>query len=224
MTDVPDIEVGRYALRTFKIDYNRLELKSMTQGSSESTHWRHGTCEATCLIRNHIAPYEGCSCGIYGTLNLDSLIRQYAFTARDIVAVFAAEGKTIVGEVGLRTAAARVVAWWSPLRGVRRICEVQCEGAKKFDDLDTMLAAYGFPPVEAATAFKRPRKRRVSPIFSSALWFLWCLWFLTWDVYDAWIEVDEHRYELAWLNGGFSLIMVFLAWTYYRRLRARAGW
>lgn len=60
---------------------------------------------------NHPAPDISCTCGIYGSLSLEHLQGQYR-GARDLVAVIAAEGNTVVGTHGLRTERARVVAFW----------------------------------------------------------------------------------------------------------------
>lgn len=112
MTDelLPDIEVGRYALRTFKLRDGK--LGSLFQ----SFTWDDGTAIATCLGKGkggkHEAPAENCHCGLYGTLTLEHLESQYRSQALNCVAVMAAEGVTYLGDKGLRTAAARIVAYW----------------------------------------------------------------------------------------------------------------
>ncbi len=148
----PDIEIARYGLRTFEI--NDGELASMAIVGS---HWQGGTCEAKCFrnsmqygfvsdITNprHKSPDEGCTCGIYATVTLQSLQEQY-MAATKLVTVIAAEGKTIIGDRGMRTSAARIVAYWSPSRRIRKVCKKQCVGAKHFKDLDEMLVAYNLP-------------------------------------------------------------------------------
>ena len=102
-------EVARYALRTFVIRDG--QLSSVIKGGG---HWNEGVCEAVCLAEDHEAPAPGCRCGIYGALSLQTLYSQYPKAASRIVAVIAAEGKTMLGTVGLRTAAARVVASGAP--------------------------------------------------------------------------------------------------------------
>jgi hypothetical protein len=145
---IDDIEIARYALRTFTVGANSDELSSVAMSGS---YWRNGTCEAECLAGGdrqrpmHPAPHEGCTCGIYGTLSLDSLTRQFTYQSTHLVTVIAAEGKTIIGDKGLRTAAARVVAYWSPDKKIRKICKKQLGDAKKFDNLYDMLAAYDVP-------------------------------------------------------------------------------
>jgi hypothetical protein len=138
-----DIEVARYALRTFEVDYDAEVLRSAVK---PGWHWHNGTCVAKCLRRHkHKAPHQRCSCGIYGTLTLEHLMRQFSGYATQLVAVIAAEGTTIIGDVGLRTAAARVVAYWTSSFDIHQICEKWCAAAKGFEDLDEMLAAYNFP-------------------------------------------------------------------------------
>ncbi len=80
--------------------------------------WEDGTCKAVCHTYGprgskepHEAPDKDCSCGIYGSLSYVDLLSQFRPEAYFIVAVIAAEGKTIIGDRGLRTAFARVVAY-----------------------------------------------------------------------------------------------------------------
>lgn len=168
MSEIPDIEVARYALRTFNVREGRLMPVAMLVDA-----WKGGVCEAECVPnpwtmsytysalgalaalmgddvpvpdRNHDAPAEGCHCGIYGCLTIERLRRQYPLECMDIVTVIAVEGKTIIGEIGLRTQAARIVAYWSPVKSVRKICADTCQGAKWFASLDDMLTAYRFEP------------------------------------------------------------------------------
>lgn len=166
MSDIPDIEVARYALRTFNVTSGRLMPVAMTVDA-----WKDGVCQAECVPNpwtnsysglgalaavlgydtpvpapDHDAPADGCHCGIYGCLTIDRLKRQYPVECMSIVAVIAVEGNTIIGEIGLRTQAARIVAYWSPEKDVRKICAETCGGAKGFAALDDMLAAFGFEP------------------------------------------------------------------------------
>lgn len=167
MSEMPDIEVARYALRTFNVKDGRLMPVAMPVEDA----WKGGVCQAECVPnpwtmtygalgalsvlmgddvaapdRKHDAPAEGCSCGIYGCLTIDRLVKQYPLQCMGIVAVIAVEGNTIIGEIGLRTQAARIVAYWSPKREVRKICAGTCDRAIGFAKLDDMLAAYGFEP------------------------------------------------------------------------------
>lgn len=169
MTELPDIEVARYALRTFSIDRVCGTLKSV---SLPGDHWVGGACIAQCLREEfrqkfgsylscgedpgpHTSPPKSldtnCDCGIYGANTADHLYGQYPRHCRELIAVIAAEGNTLIGDVGLRTAAARVVAYWSPSQEVRRICVDACPGAKAFTALDAMLADYGFEPATRLT-------------------------------------------------------------------------
>lgn len=158
MTELPDIEVARYALRTFNTAGNTLQSIVIP-----GDHWAGGVCIAKCHREDflgdradidhpgpHTSPPESlktrCQCGIYGCLTVDALRWQYPRQSRKLIAVIAAEGPTIIGDTGLRTSAARVVAFWAPDRELRRICLNSCPDARVFDALDVMLADYGFPP------------------------------------------------------------------------------
>jgi hypothetical protein len=144
-------EVARYALRTFALDgYNRqlLPVREQTPSWRKHSVWRGGECMAYCeLGRLHAAPADDCDCGIYGATNLGSLLMDYPHLASRIVAVIAAQGATIIGTEGLRTAAARVVAYWckpTPQPDLaREIFAEQCPHAVAFTDCDAMLATYG---------------------------------------------------------------------------------
>lgn len=147
VTELPDIEIARYGLRTFK-------LRDGTLGSVVKNHaWTGGTAIAQCLASPgtalglieppHEAPHEDCACGIYATLNFTMLARQYGDDAKRSVAVIAAEGTTIIGDKGLRTAAARIVGWWAVDDDAAK-SYAQCDGATRHDDVNALLEAFGF--------------------------------------------------------------------------------
>ena len=139
-TVVDNIQVARYALRTFAIRDGNLESVIQRGGG----HWTEGVCVAHCLAHpDHVAPEADCRCGIYGALTLGVLQRQYQeFTCR-IVTVIAAEGKTMLGTIGLRTAAARVVAYWcTEGREDAAICAQQFPDARRFFDAVVMARLY----------------------------------------------------------------------------------
>lgn len=146
MTD--DIEVARYALRTFRVDYGILKSVSF-----KGDCWTNGVCEAECEISMTLGytphhgpvPELGCSCGIYGSLSVEHLVEQFARECGDLITVIAAEGQTIIGPRGLRTQYARVVAYWSPWRSVRKMCRRQFLDACSHRTLDKMLDAYLLP-------------------------------------------------------------------------------
>lgn len=147
-----DVEVGIYALRTFKI-YPRNQLGSIVQSVG---HWHDGVCVARCTINHdpdHQPPAERCSCGIYAFFGVEELMSQYGDCARHIVAVIAAEGLTTIGTKGLKTAAARVVAYWCDTGERAAVCEKCCPGARRFYDRDVMARVYGLngePPGEGS--------------------------------------------------------------------------
>ncbi len=225
---VPDIEIGRYALRTFRVDYLRHELQAVTRGPH---HWKGGTCVAKCVkpyemlipVGPHEPPHKDCTCGIYGTLTLSSLA-QFGKYMNELVTVMAAEGKTIIGDVGLRTSAARIVAYWSPIRGIRKICEKQFPGATNFTDLSNMLTYYSLSYGDPWISFvSLPKKPRINPLVSSVLWCIWCLAFVLWDVEIGVEKILVHQYLWAMIEAFNALLMGVLFWLNYRRLRARLG-
>ena len=148
---VPDIEVGRYALRTFRVNRQHKKLMSLFQHHD----WENGTAIATCRRSvegwgPHEVPAENCTCGLYGTLTLQQLEHEYRFQAKRCVAVFAAEGTTFIGTKGLRTAAARIVAYWCWDEADALVFAHQCPDATRFLGIHLMLAQYGFPEYEEA--------------------------------------------------------------------------
>ena len=159
MTDEVGLEVDRFALRTFQVT----PAGRLASISVSGDHWADGTCSAQCLKDDvnffgwwrgeanipHKAPGWDCRCGIYGSLNLANLIRQYPHHARSIVAVIAAEGQTIIGSRGLRAQYARVVAFWTPERSIKRRASKQFRGAEYYKRCSKMLAAYGLERGEA---------------------------------------------------------------------------
>lgn len=148
-----DIEVGRFAVRTF--NFTGGELCAVARGAG---FWLSGTCEATCqnvitgmtmqtVVPGHVVPVEECRCGIYACLTVEKLREQYRIQAAHIIAVLAAEGRTILGPVGLRTARARIVAYWTPWfdRPVINAARHQFPDAAHYSHLNAMLEAYNLP-------------------------------------------------------------------------------
>lgn len=209
-----DIEIGRYALRTFRIDYKHRELRSLTQhpriGSSE---WKNGTCEARCRYSKHAAPHKYCSCGIYGTNTLEGL-RQFGLYPHELVTVFAAEGDTIIGDTGLRTANARVVAYWARARGARKICKQSLPDAKCFTTIDDMLTAYRLP-------YGGPQHRWGMPAFRVFLMIMMWIYFalFIWDGIAACRYTIHHDWWMVALDLGASLLMGWCAAINFYRLR-----
>lgn len=169
MSEVLDLEVGRYALRTFRFSDD--DFLPILNTPNRGGWTREGTCVATCFSPPnyprdlHEAPCLECECGIYGSHSLQDLHAQYSY-AWYFVAVIAAEGKTIVGSRGLRTERARVVAYWirgnSPndfprLYSSRSLCSVAYErptgvhdvcrksfgNAREWDNLEAMTEHFG---------------------------------------------------------------------------------
>jgi hypothetical protein len=160
--DPLDIHIETYALRTFAIRDGRADSVVQQQGN----YWKGGVCVAKCLHHDdpeHIAPMPSpCRCGIYGCLSIGVLRRQYPEYCARIITVVECEGKTMLGTVGLRTAAARVVAYWcaepaprwgrgkpgdpAPSRGDKseeEICVRDFPDARRFRDVGIMARLYG---------------------------------------------------------------------------------
>ncbi len=161
-----DIEIGRLALRTFRTAKGTLD--SIVRGYT----WEGGVAIAECLRSDSSPPCksppgEACTCGVYGTLTIDQLYREYASYAAKCIAVIAAEGETIIGDRGLRTAAARIVAYWASdgfdgwrytEADARDVFAKQCPDAIRFSTVEEMLEAYHFPkelPRNVDWAWKR---------------------------------------------------------------------
>jgi hypothetical protein len=171
--EVVALEYGRCALRTFT--YN-LDYENFGSVSAYGNHWARGSCTARCLAgsvsyypfispqRDHDAPNEHCSCGVYGTLTLEHLVGQYPHEATAVVAVIAAEGQTIIGDLGLQTARATVVAYWLAHQtppwtwleyraldiphqydGLPVVAARQFKDGRHFLRMEDMLREYGFP-------------------------------------------------------------------------------
>jgi hypothetical protein len=137
-----DIAVGLKGLRTFKVVDDQLASVVV------AGHWAKGACIATCMSNpndpTHEVPAKGCSCGIYAANSLTALFRQFREEARQIICVIAAEGPTVTGQTGLRTAAARIVAWWAaePDGPEAAVCARECPGARRFYDAEFMARIY----------------------------------------------------------------------------------
>lgn len=169
--EVVDLEVARYGLRTFEVKGGlHGGLKSLFQ----ETYWNNGVMEAECRASSfdiiqwrwhnkgeHRVPAKYCGCGIYATVSLQSLIAQYPEQMLDNgVAVVAAEGETIIGDRGMRTSAARIVAYWAPTKKTRRTYRRTCGSeARYFRKMSEMLKAYGFPPCPSFPDVPRQARR-----------------------------------------------------------------
>jgi hypothetical protein len=169
---VSDLEVARYALRTFRPVANEEERDNggwsffkpqpteLASVSAPGPNWLDGTCTAQCKIDTamtawrddppgppHQAPHEDCHCGVYGALTLERLQYQYSHYTQTNIAVIAAEGQTLIGTRGLRTQYARVVAYWC-LPQLQEIAAKQFADAKHYTDTGHMLNDYHIPQKE----------------------------------------------------------------------------
>lgn len=175
---IGEVEVARYGVRTFGIDTRHRQLLPLAPGGIAYARlrreqvWAGGTCRAVCWRNpHHVAPVDDCTCGIYAATSLQALHEQYRRPAQRIVAVIAAEGPTIIGERGMRTSAARVVAYWCAptpaMATAREVMATECAGAVPYDDIDAMLVAHHIrmtppptPPVAERPATLRARLTR----------------------------------------------------------------
>lgn len=170
--ETDDIEVARYGLRTFNTQAGVLGSVAIT-----GCHWEDGVIEAKCMkgdtIRmamwgdeeqlvpiTHKAPHKHCSCGAYATVTLQSLVSQYAAKAQYNIAVVAAEGPTIIGSRGMRTSAARVVAYWTPDtregKFAKAVYERVCGSeVPHYTDVREMLKAFNFEKYEHPLPWER---------------------------------------------------------------------
>lgn len=134
--------VGLFALRTFRVS---IEGHLLPVGCTD-TSWITGSCIAECG-RNHLAPADDCTCGIYSLQNLNELRVQYA-SARRVVAVVALEGQVIQGVKGTRAQAARVIDLWlnAGPRGLpleqRDLLRQNLPDVRFHTDLQQMLSRY----------------------------------------------------------------------------------
>ncbi len=157
-----DIEIGRFGLRTFRVDRDGQLLPI---GAGDRFDWKDGVCFAECKVGAfHRPPAAGCSCGIYSFHTLEDLRSQYG-AADDVVAVVAPEGLARIGGNGLVSERARVVALWTAdPRLTELVRSAVSENIQPYTDLDTMVvdhhlrftatppAAEDFPPARHAAA------------------------------------------------------------------------
>jgi hypothetical protein len=133
-----------FGLRTFRLRDGKLDSVVV------SGNWEGGLCEAVCMVeKDHVAPADGCKCGIYATHSLRALMAQYSEHANRIVAVIQAVGRTVNGPTGFKTAKAEVVAYWL---GEQRFdddslseadaCDEQWLGVRRWRDLDLMIKRF----------------------------------------------------------------------------------
>lgn len=166
-----DPEVQRYALRSFDTSYGR--LKSLFQAFC----WENGVAIATCSkgkCPDDAVPVAECACGLYGHLTLDLLVGDYRVHARKNVAVFEAEGRTIIGPRGLKTKAARIQGYWCATLTEKDVYDHHAPEAKHFACIDELLKAYHFPAYDPTSTVEGPfplyRDTRRNERDGDALW------------------------------------------------------
>jgi hypothetical protein len=118
--------------------------------------WVEGWNIATCRRgREHAAPAQGCACGFYAYAHPAFTRRQP--TARQVLAVVAAQGPMEVGTRGARVGQARVEAIWFG----RRVSDALAERMRRqyptvliYRDQAAML---GYLPLTPLETFRPPR-------------------------------------------------------------------
>lgn len=174
-----EVEIGRHALRTFVVQEGKLRSVvqptywdsgamvaeclrqreipvrvSMDALPSRTANGYFSYGVATRMIPSPCddTPGEHCHCGLYGTVSLSPLIAQYGSHARRSIAVIAAEGPTRIGSRGLRTSAARIVAYWVHPRydDHLKAYEATCPDATFYLSLEAMLKHYDIEAEPAA--------------------------------------------------------------------------
>jgi hypothetical protein len=163
----PELMIGLYALRTFVVAKfaftdedavnlaedltadDKVERPRLSSLADSGAHWKDGQCIARCKKNaDHEAPADGCTCGVYATNTIAALFAQYEAQARKLVAVIATQGLTVKGDVGLKTSAARILAYWignPDVGGSSReaeVCKRDAPGARRFFDLRLMAKLY----------------------------------------------------------------------------------
>ncbi len=137
---VAEPAVGVFALRTFRVSVNGY----LVPASQYSDEWATGTAIARCG-KDHQAPDDDCTCGLYSMRDLHQLTTQYK-AARGLLAVVALEGQTIQGTKGWRSQAARVVDVWTAPRAVPaaqlELLRAHLPGVRFHTDAHGMLAQY----------------------------------------------------------------------------------
>jgi len=131
-----------FGLRTFKAVDGK--LSSVVVGTG---YWEDGMCDAICVSHkddlDHVAPAEGCHCGIYAAYTLRLLVTQYKEEAEKIIAVVKATGTTITGDDGFKTRQAEVVAYWAADNTAEeKACDAHCPDARRWFDRDLMIAIF----------------------------------------------------------------------------------
>lgn len=255
-----DIQVGCYGLRTFKVHTKY----GLTPLNYEGPYWKDGKCIAECLADSsariramfadgtlripegatleamfslHKAPHMDCRCGAYAARTMEGLFQFASTQMRDLVTVVAAEGTTIIGQYGLRTEAARIVAYWTPKKGIAKICAEQCgEDATRWESLDAMLANYklewggpnlaGLPwhlmfPNRTTQAPERKRNwvfRMVTSRPWHATWTVLCAIFFVSDVSTAVRTGELHHWLSMTVNIASALLMIWWGRLNFQRL------
>lgn len=151
-----EIEVGRHALRSFK--YANGKLMSLYKDFS----WDGGVAVAKCMATHPCdeCPSFDCNCGLFGSVTITHLMTNYKEHAVKGIAVIAAEGMTLIGDTGLRTSAARIVAYWADEEHKVDFA-TNCPEAKAYAELNCMLADYKFE--EWVGEFPPPKIRYDAP-------------------------------------------------------------
>ncbi|HVX45404.1 MAG TPA: hypothetical protein VHC49_16045 [Mycobacteriales bacterium] len=151
-----------YAVRTFRVSTDDGSLVPIAQ-SGQFQAWRSGRAEAVCArSRDHVAPDEDCTCGLYAFGSLAELERQYVQTRR-VMAVVACHGKVISGTKGVRAQHARVVALWVDPNLPRALIDKvrsRYSQVPMFSDREVMLAEFPVSDLDTYSTGRQPFRSR----------------------------------------------------------------
>lgn len=152
-----------YAVRTFRVSTDDGSLIPIAQ-SGQFQAWRSGAADAVCArAREHVAPDEDCTCGVYAFGSVEELERQYVQTRR-VLAVVACHGKVISGTKGVRAQHARVAALWldpgMPRTLVQKVRQRYAH-LPVFTDREAMLAEFPVSRLETYTEGPQPFRNRL---------------------------------------------------------------
>lgn len=151
-----------YAVRTFRISTDDGSLVPIAQ-SGQFQAWRSGRADAVCArSRDHVAPDEDCTCGLYAFGSTAELERQYVQTRR-VLAVVACHGKVISGTKGVRAQHAGVVALWIDPNMPRLLIDKvrsRYPHVPMYSDRDAMLAEFPVSELETYSVGRQPFRSR----------------------------------------------------------------
>jgi hypothetical protein len=116
---VPDLVEEIIGYRAWRVDPACAQPRLRSPVFVEAEAWPNRSWHAAACSRNHDAPAEGCSCGIYAARDRAHLVDQAYNEESDasvvvVIGEVGLAGKVIVCQQGYRAAKARPVRLWVP--------------------------------------------------------------------------------------------------------------